>query len=104
MPYWRHTSATFIHPSTSGLRTLLQPGGAYEHFDTIHHRESHLGAQTGDPTNSCRDIHQMQDEPKPVYDKPDQARVQAPRMVWPIACRRLDEFSTTATSEGPVAA
>jgi len=33
-----------------------------------------------------------QEKPKPVYAEPGQARVQALRMVWPIACRRLEEF------------
>ena len=32
------------------------------------------------------------DKPKPVYAEPGQARIQALRMVWPIACRRLEEF------------
>jgi hypothetical protein len=32
------------------------------------------------------------DRPKPVYAEPGQARIQALRMVWPIACRRLEEF------------
>ncbi|RUW16520.1 transposase, partial [Mesorhizobium sp. M1E.F.Ca.ET.041.01.1.1] len=35
---------------------------------------------------------EMQEEPKPVYAEPGQARVQALRMVWPIVCRRLEEF------------
>jgi hypothetical protein len=34
----------------------------------------------------------MSEKPKPVYAEPGQARVQALRMVWPIACRRLEEF------------
>ncbi|BCH34944.1 transposase [Mesorhizobium sp. L-8-10] len=34
----------------------------------------------------------MQEKPKPVYAEPGQARVQALRMVWPIVCRRLEEF------------
>lgn len=34
----------------------------------------------------------MQEKPKPVYAEPSQARVQALRMVWPIVCRRLEEF------------
>jgi hypothetical protein len=32
------------------------------------------------------------DKQKPVYAEPGQARIQALRMVWPIACRRLEEF------------
>ena len=32
------------------------------------------------------------EKPKPVYAEPGQARIQALRMVWPIACRRLEEF------------
>ncbi|MFL4990702.1 MAG: transposase family protein [Microvirga sp.] len=32
------------------------------------------------------------DKPKPVYAEAGQARIQALRMVWPIACRRLEEF------------
>jgi hypothetical protein len=32
------------------------------------------------------------EKPKPVYAEPGQARVQALRMVWPIVCRRLEEF------------
>jgi len=36
----------------------------------------------------------MQEKPKPVYAEPGQARVQALRMVWPIVCRRLEEFPT----------
>lgn len=54
--------------------------------------QAHLGAQTGDPTSSCRDIREMPEKPKPVYAEPGQARVQARRMVWPIVCRRLEEF------------
>ncbi|MER8460167.1 transposase [Mesorhizobium sp. M1300] len=34
----------------------------------------------------------MQEKPKPVDAKPGQARVQALGMVWPIVCRRLEEF------------
>lgn len=34
----------------------------------------------------------MQEKPKPVYAEPGQARAQALRMVWPIVCRRLEEF------------
>ncbi|WP_258598297.1 transposase family protein [Mesorhizobium sp. AR07] len=34
----------------------------------------------------------MQEKLKPVYAEPGQARVQALRMVWPIVCRRLEEF------------
>lgn len=34
------------------------------------------------------------EKPKPVYAEPGQARVQALRMVWPIVCRRLEEFPT----------
>ena len=33
-----------------------------------------------------------QQKPKPVYAEPGQARVQALRMVWPIVCRRLEDF------------
>jgi hypothetical protein len=33
-------------------------------------------------------------KPKPVYAEPGQARIQALRMVWPIVCRRLEEFPT----------
>ncbi|MBV8744937.1 MAG: transposase family protein [Xanthobacteraceae bacterium] len=36
----------------------------------------------------------MQERPKPVYAEPGQARIQALRMVWPIVCRRLEEFPT----------
>ncbi len=35
---------------------------------------------------------QTREKPKPVYGEPGQARVQALRMVWPIVCRRLEEF------------
>ena len=35
---------------------------------------------------------QTREKPKPVYAEPGQARVQALRMVWPIVCRRLEEF------------
>jgi hypothetical protein len=34
------------------------------------------------------------EKPKPVYAEPGQARIQALRMVWPIVCRRLEEFPT----------
>ena len=34
----------------------------------------------------------MKEKPTPVYAEPGQARIQALRMVWPIACRRLEEF------------
>ncbi|ESY64943.1 hypothetical protein X743_30250 [Mesorhizobium sp. LNHC252B00] len=34
----------------------------------------------------------MQEKPKPVYAETGQARVQALRIVWPIVCRRLEEF------------
>ena len=34
----------------------------------------------------------VQEMPKPIYAEPGQARVQALRMVWPIVCRRLEEF------------
>jgi hypothetical protein len=34
----------------------------------------------------------MQEVPRPIYAEPGQARIQALRMVWPIACRRLEEF------------
>ena len=33
-----------------------------------------------------------QERPRPIYAEPGQARIQALRMVWPIACRRLEEF------------
>jgi len=33
-----------------------------------------------------------QERPRPIYAEPGQARIQALRMVWPIACRRLKEF------------
>jgi hypothetical protein len=32
----------------------------------------------------------MQEMPMPIYAEPGQARIQALRMVWPIACRRLE--------------
>ncbi|MER8887604.1 hypothetical protein [Mesorhizobium sp. M0816] len=32
------------------------------------------------------------EKPKPVYAKPGQGRIQALRIAWPIACRRLEEF------------
>lgn len=34
----------------------------------------------------------LQEQPKPVHAEPGRARIQALRMVWPIACRRLEEF------------
>jgi hypothetical protein len=39
------------------------------------------------------------DKPKPVYAEPGQARIQALRMVWPIACRRLEEFPTISAMQ-----
>ena len=33
-----------------------------------------------------------QERPRPIYAEPGQARIQALRMVWQIACRRLEEF------------
>lgn len=33
-----------------------------------------------------------QEKPTPVYAEPGRARIQALRMVWPIVCRRLEEF------------
>lgn len=39
------------------------------------------------------------DKPKPVYAAPGQARIQALRMVWPIACRRLEEFPTISAMQ-----
>jgi hypothetical protein len=36
----------------------------------------------------------MQTRPEPVYAEPGQARIQAIRTVWPIVCRRLEEFPT----------
>jgi hypothetical protein len=33
-----------------------------------------------------------QEKPQPVYAEPGRARVQALRMVWPLVCRRLEEF------------
>src|SRR6201999_35435 len=30
--------------------------------------------------------------PTPIYGEPGQARIQALRVAWPIACRRLEEF------------
>jgi hypothetical protein len=41
----------------------------------------------------------MPEKPKPVYADPGQARVQALRMVWPIACRRLEEFPTISAMQ-----
>ena len=35
---------------------------------------------------------QVQEVPTPVYAEPGQARIQALRMVWPIVCRRLEDF------------
>ena len=32
------------------------------------------------------------EKPEPVYAEPGRARIQALRMVWPIVCRRLEEF------------
>jgi hypothetical protein len=32
------------------------------------------------------------EKPRPVYAEPGQGRIQALRMAWPIACRRLEEF------------
>lgn len=32
------------------------------------------------------------EKPRPVYAEPGQRRIQALRMAWPIACRRLEEF------------
>lgn len=51
------------------------------------------GAQTGDPNHSCcSDSANMQEKPKPVYAEPGQALIQALHMVWPIVCRRLEEY------------
>lgn len=44
------------------------------------------------PPTATRKSEEMQEKPKPVYAEPGQARVQALRMVWPIVCRRLEEF------------
>lgn len=39
------------------------------------------------------------DKPQPVYAEPGQARIQALRMVWPIACRRLEELPTISAMQ-----
>ena len=44
------------------------------------------------PPTATRKSEEVQEKPKPVYAEPGQARVQALRMVWPIVCRRLEEF------------
>jgi hypothetical protein len=47
------------------------------------------------PTTLCTAVAtsaKMQEKPKPIYAEPGRARVQALRMVWPIACRRLEEL------------
>ncbi len=37
--------------------------------------------------------------PRPVYAEAGQARIQALRMVWPIACRRLEEFPSISAAQ-----
>ena len=44
------------------------------------------------PAATAATAAKLQEKPKPVYAEPGQARVQALRMVWPIVCRRLEEF------------
>src|ERR1700761_5640892 len=39
------------------------------------------------------------EKPIPIYADPGQARVQAVGMVWPIACRRLEEFPTISAMQ-----
>lgn len=60
-----------------------------------------LAKQTTSPTSALRPVTPpppvvtsatIKEKPTPVYAEPGQARIQALRMVWPIACRRLEEF------------
>ena len=60
-----------------------------------------LPKQTTSPTSALQPVTpptsvatsaKMPEKPTLVYAEPGQARVQALRMVWPIACRRLEEF------------
>ncbi len=44
------------------------------------------------PATPAATAAKLQPKPKPVYAEPGQARIQALRMVWPIVCRRLEEF------------
>ena len=44
------------------------------------------------PAATAATAAKLQEKPRPVYAEPGQARVQALRMVWPIVCRRLEEF------------
>ena len=44
------------------------------------------------PPTSAATSAKTQEKPTPVYAEPGQARIQALRMVWPIVCRRLEEF------------
>lgn len=44
------------------------------------------------PTTAAMTATTLREKPQPVYAEPGQARVQALRMAWPIACRRLEEF------------
>jgi len=43
------------------------------------------------PTAAAASV-KLQEKPQPVYAEPGRARVQALRMVWPLVCRRLEEF------------
>ncbi|WP_287306811.1 DDE-type integrase/transposase/recombinase [Mesorhizobium sp.] len=44
------------------------------------------------PTATAAPPTKTSEKPKPVYAEPGQGRIQALRMAWPIACRRLEEF------------
>ena len=51
-----------------------------------------LSERTGPQTKTT-------ERPKPVYAEPGRARIQALRMAWSIACRRLKEFPSISAAQ-----